>query len=98
MYQYHRKRENALCNGQAKRSYNPLSIHTGRRKAFPHPSIAMLTNASVNPITGASQYTVATGVSILIFRFLNKICVRFHRNPPKADAEDILQIGRQFRW
>ena len=71
--------------------------HMGRQKTFPHSSIAMLTNASVNPITGASQYTVATSVSICILCFLDNICVRLHCNPPWVDTKDTKNIPTKWK-
>jgi hypothetical protein len=57
----------------------------------------VLTNASVKPITIASQCIVETGVPIPIFRFLNRICVRLHRNPPRADEENTMGIPVKWR-
>ena len=47
---------------------------------MPQPSTNILTNASVN--------TVAAGVSVPMFCFLGRICVRLHPKPPIADAEN----------
>ena len=32
-----------------------------------------------------------------IFRFLNKICVRLHHNPPRADAENTMNVPAKWK-
>jgi hypothetical protein len=51
-------------------------------------SIARLTTASVNPIGGASQKTVAAGLSKPILWSFNRRWVKLHRKPPNALADN----------
>ena len=96
--QHHRKYRAPRRGEQAHCPHRSLRLRPdAQAKGLPHPSIAIFPNTSVKLITGASHYNIEMGVSIPILRILNRICVRLHRNPSRADAENIMSISVKWK-